>query len=146
MRRPLTVRYEFVECIPKDLEDRTIYISIPYGTASHRCCCGCGYRVVTPLSPTGWTLSFNGESVSLRPSIGNWSFPCRSHYFITRNTVEWARPLSDEEIEDGRAFDRVARDKYYLRRNTEGPRRMDGSQRRSRVGWKWLARFFGRSS
>ncbi|MFC4855982.1 DUF6527 family protein [Actinophytocola glycyrrhizae] len=24
---------------------------------------------------------FNGETVSLSPSIGNWSFPCRSHYY-----------------------------------------------------------------
>jgi len=28
--------------------------------------------------------------VSLAPSIGNWSFPCNSHYWITGNEVRWA--------------------------------------------------------
>ncbi|WP_353963011.1 DUF6527 family protein [Streptomyces sp. NBC_00365] len=37
--------------------------------------CGCGRKVVTPLAPQEWKLTLDGVSVSLHPSIGNWSFP-----------------------------------------------------------------------
>jgi hypothetical protein len=40
---------EHVEFIPKALEDGVLYISTKYRTASHRCCCGCGTKIVTPL-------------------------------------------------------------------------------------------------
>src|SRR5262245_35873083 len=113
MRSAVILKSEFVEFMPNDLDDETIYISIPYATVSHKCCCGCGLRVVTPLSPTGWILTFDGESVSLTPSIGNWSFPCRSHYFVTRNRVKWAPRLSRAEIEAGRKNDRRVREEYY---------------------------------
>jgi hypothetical protein len=46
---------------------------------------------VTPFSPKDWKLIFYGESVSLYPSIGNWNFPCKSHYWITKNSIEPAR-------------------------------------------------------
>jgi len=43
--------------------------------------------VVTPLSPTGWSLIFDGETVSLYPSIGNWNFPCRSQRLDRRSST-----------------------------------------------------------
>jgi hypothetical protein len=95
-----SLQHEFVEHFPDHAEDGTIYISITFATAMHRCCCGCGNRVITPLSPTGWTLIFDGN-ISLDPSIGNWSFPCQSHYWIIRNKVEWARRWSPDEIAAG---------------------------------------------
>ena len=79
----------FVKSVPEQLEDGVIYVSIEYATAIHKCCCGCGNQVVTPLSPRDWKLTFDGETISLQPSIGNWNFKCRSHYWITRNRVEW---------------------------------------------------------
>lgn len=112
MKREITLNYQFVEYIPDDLEDGTIYISIPFATAVHKCCCGCGNQVVTPLSPTDWKLLFDGVSVSLDPSIGNWSFPCRSHYWIERNAVTWARQWSLKEVEQGRAKDRLSKREY----------------------------------
>jgi hypothetical protein len=49
-------------------------------------------------------MTFDGESVWLRPSIGNWSFPCRSHYWIVRaGQVRWARTWSEEEVRSARA-------------------------------------------
>jgi len=114
-----SLRFEFVDFIPESLEDGTLYISTAYATASHNCCCGCGTEVVTPLSPTGWTLSYDGASVSLDPSIGNWDYPCRSHYFIRRNAVRWASQLSREEIEAGRERDRRIRERYYESLPTE---------------------------
>ena len=86
-----TVTHEFVDKIPNSIEEGKVYISIPYATAVHKCCCGCGNEVVTPLTPTDWELTFNGEAISLDPSIGNWNFPCRSHYWIKQNKVRWVR-------------------------------------------------------
>lgn len=106
MRRH-TVEHRFVEFIPEELEEGVVYVSIAYATVVHRCLCGCGSEVVTPLDPNRWSLTFDGASISLAPSIGNWSFPCQSHYWIERNRVDWFRRLSRDEIADGRAFDRA---------------------------------------
>jgi hypothetical protein len=95
--RPAQLRHEFVETIPDRLDDGVIYVSVSYATVLHLCCCGCGSEVVTPLSPDSWSVTFDGQSVSLRPSIGNWSFPCRSHYWIDRNTVRWEIGWDQEE-------------------------------------------------
>lgn len=79
--------HEFVPSIPDTLEEGVVYISIPYATAVHLCCCGCKNEVVTPITPTDWELTFDGETISLYPSIGNWGFACQSHYWIRRNRV-----------------------------------------------------------
>lgn len=80
-----------LECkhIPDVLDPGVLYISRIYSTAIHLCACGCGQQVVTPLSM--WTLTENalGE-VTLHPSIGNWSFACQSHYWITNSKIIWA--------------------------------------------------------
>jgi hypothetical protein len=112
--RSSRIEHQFVEYIPSDLTDGIIYVSIPYVTAIHRCACGCGKEVVTPLSPTDWRLIFDGQTISLQPSIGNWNFPCKSHYWITRNTVRWAPRLSAEAIEEGRRRDRLAKRTYFM--------------------------------
>jgi len=82
-----TIKYKFVEFIPDILEEEVLYISIEYSAAVHKCICGCGNEVVTPFSPSDWELRFDGKTVSLFPSIGNWSFECKSHYVITRNNT-----------------------------------------------------------
>lgn len=101
-----TIKYAFVDAIPETLEERTLYVAMDFATAAHKCCCGCGQEVITPLSPTDWKIVYDGVSVSLSPSIGNWSFPCQSHYWIVRNTIEWAEQWTLEEIEAGRVIDR----------------------------------------
>jgi len=112
------LQHRFVEYIPSELEDGIIYVTIEFGTAVHRCCCGCGEEVVTPLSPTDWKLIYDGETVSLYPSVGNWSLPCESHYWIVENNVRWARRWSRERIAAGREFDRDLKQAYY----TDGQR------------------------
>lgn len=109
----VVISFEFVEFIPEDLQERTLYISIPYCTAVHKCICGCGREVVTPLAPTAWRLIFDGKTVSLEPSIGSWSLPCRSHYVITKNNVVWAGQWSDKRIAKGREREANARERYY---------------------------------
>ena len=103
----------FVEHVPEPVPEGILYISVQYGTAVHKCCCGCGHEVVTPMSPTDWRLIFDGESVSLEPSIGNWSFPCRSHYWVTKNRVQWAPAWSREQVAAGRDHERLVKAAQY---------------------------------
>lgn len=101
------IRPEFVEYIPERLEEGVLYISERYRTAVHKCCCGCGQEVVTPLSPAEWRLRRNGNRVSLWPSIGNWSYPCRSHYVIRGGRVLEAKVLTERQIQQGKVNDRA---------------------------------------
>jgi len=97
--RQTRIRPEFVTFAPQVLEPGVVYVSMEYSTVLHLCCCGCSNQVVTPLAPARWHLMFDGETISLNPSIGNWSFPCKSHYWIERNRVLWDRPFSQREVE-----------------------------------------------
>ena len=90
MMRYESLSHEFVHFMPNELEGGVVYVSIPFRLALHRCCCGCGTEVSTPLGPTFWKLTFDGVSVSLSPSIGNRQLDCKSHYWITRNRVQLA--------------------------------------------------------
>jgi hypothetical protein len=114
------IQHQFVESAPKVLEEGVLYVSTKYATALHNCCCGCGNEVVTPLSPTDWAMEFDGVSISLDPSVGNWSFPCQSHYWIRRNKVIWAPRWSRERIEAGRIRDRAHKDAYFSGDTSDG--------------------------
>ena len=111
-----TISHKFVEFIPDQLEDGVLYISVSYGTAIHKCCCGCQQEVVTPISPTDWELTFNGKTVSLYPSIGNWNFKCRSHYWIRKNRIIWSESWSDSKIKKARDSDKKQKEKYFGKR------------------------------
>lgn len=106
MTRQASLRHSYVEYIPEKLESGILYISRKYRTASHLCCCGCGLKVVTPLNPAKWQLTDHGQTVSLYPSIGNWSFPCRSHYWIDHGQIKWARAMSAQQISNVQKRDR----------------------------------------
>ncbi len=94
------MKHRFVEFIPEKIEDDILYISIEYDVAKHKCPCGCGDEIVTTLSPARWRLIYDGETVSLSPSIGNWTHKCKSHYFIRNNKVVWAGKFSNHEIDE----------------------------------------------
>lgn len=113
MRQKKTLTHEFVEFIPDALKEGTLYVSMEYATVVHKCCCGCGKEVVTPLSPTDWKLIFDGKTISLDPSIGNWGFECQSHYWIRNNRVLWAARWSKDKINAGRAHDRFVKERYF---------------------------------
>lgn len=123
MSKRETIRHEFVEFIPAELEQGVLYISIPYTTTTHLCACGCGNKVVLPLHPTHWKLTFDGETVSLSPSVGNWSFPCQSHYWIKNDRIDWAPKWSKERIESGRTRDRLNRERQLgaVERSQQAP-------------------------
>src|SRR4051812_23608515 len=97
------IHHEFVGFIPQKLQQGKLYISLEYATATHLCCCGCGYEVSTPFTRTDWTLVFDGEVVSLSPSIGNSSFPCKSHYWIHEGGVLWEAKMTGQLTAASRA-------------------------------------------
>jgi hypothetical protein len=113
MKRRAVLKHEFVRTLPESLEDGTLYISVDYATVAHRCCCGCRHEVVTPLSPTDWRMIYDGVSVSLYPSVGNWGFGCQSHYWIERSRVIWAPRWSKRMITQGQERDARLKKAYY---------------------------------
>jgi len=143
MMPDIVLKHEFVEFIPEELEQGTVYISMRFATASHLCICGCGNKVVTPIRPTDWTLIFDGKTVSLEPSIGNWSFPCQSHYYIRKNRVKWAPKWSREQIERGRLRDSHAKEGYFGG-EIEAPASTDKPQvtKPTRSWWKAIKKFW----
>lgn len=96
--RTLAIQPQFAEFIPEELLPGMLYISEQYKTALHLCCCGCGEEVVTPLNRAGWEIHRAGEKISMWPSIGNWDYPCQSHYFIRKNQVVWAESMTKAGI------------------------------------------------
>jgi hypothetical protein len=107
------VTHRFVERVPSPLEDGVIYVSIGFGTVIHKCCCGCGDKVVTPLSPVDWAVTYDGQSISLYPSIGRWDAPCQSHYWIKHDRVLWADKWSKGEADALKQHEIGLRDQYF---------------------------------
>ena len=142
------LRVEFVEHIPEQLHDGVLYVSMRFGTVVHRCACGCGEEVVTPLGPVEWRLTYDGRTISLTPSIGNWSFQCRSHYWIDEGVVRWARGFTGAEVARVREDGRTRRDGYYGAAGAEAQGSGGGKDARwgvaaAEVGrgrlWRWVA-------
>lgn len=109
-----SIQHEFVRYIPAEIEEGVLYISKRYSVAVHKCCCGCQADTVTPLNPTDWQLTLDGEKVSLHPSIEKWQSPCQSHYWICRNQVVWAPKISraggiGKEV----LLEHIAKESYY---------------------------------
>ncbi|MAO63635.1 MAG: hypothetical protein CL666_01410 [Balneola sp.] len=120
------INHKFVEFIPEqeDMKDGVIYVSLEYDTAVHNCICGCGEQVVTPISPTDWKVTYNGESISLHPSIGNWDFDCKSHYWIKKGEVIWAENWSEQKIIAGRKIDQQIKSYFYKQNVGENKERL----------------------
>ncbi len=134
------MQHEFVETIPEDLNEGVLYVSLPYAVVVHRCGCGCGRRVVTPLSPVDWQITYDGESITLYPSIGNWQFPCRSHYWIVGGEVRWAETWSEEQVRAAQGRDRWAKAHYYAERARAARTTSERPEPR-RLPWPILKRF-----
>ena len=102
-----------VHFMPKELQPGVLYVSEEFGTAAHLCASGCGSKIRTPLGPSEWTLEIEDGKPSLRPSIGNWQLPCKSHYWITQGQVDWSTRWSDELIKQGRRAEASRRQLHY---------------------------------
>lgn len=102
-----------VETMPKQLLPGMLYVSPKFSTAAHLCACGCGEKVRTPLGPSEWSVERTPEGPSLRPSVGNWQKPCKSHYWILRGEVHWSGAWSEEQIIAGRAKEEHRRQEHF---------------------------------
>jgi len=107
------MQHKFVEFMPSELSEGTLYISMEYNTVKHKCCCGCGEDVVTPLNPTDWKLLYDGETISLSPSVGNWNLQCRSHYFIKHSKIQWCGSWSESQVKEGKEQDQLNKEKHF---------------------------------
>ena len=88
--RKQTYETVFVEKIPMELKEGVLYIAPHYNCAMHKCMCGCGEVVSTPLDDVhGWKWTFDGVNASLSPSIGNFQQKCKTHYFLKDGKVHW---------------------------------------------------------
>lgn len=113
--RKSSYKHAFVYLLPDQLEEGVLYVCVQYATSAHKCFCGCGREVVTPIHPTKWRMTFDGAHVSLFPSVGSWSLPCRSHYVLKNGRVVWASTFSDEKIDAVRRRDFAAQESYFGR-------------------------------
>lgn len=87
---------KFVDEIPKDISDGNLFLCLQYNAVVHKCACGCGEIISTPLDKThGWIMQYDGETVTLSPSVGNGSYKCRSHYFIQGNNIVWLGKIGE---------------------------------------------------
>lgn len=103
----------FVEEIPETLDPGQLYVSLEHRTMIHLCACGCGNEIVLPLSRADWRFTYDGEAISVSPSVGSWSLPCRSHYVISGGRVHWANDWTEKEVTAGRAQDRIRQAARY---------------------------------
>ena len=135
---------KFVEFVPETLEPGVLYVSIGYATASHLCACGCGEKVVTPFTPTDWRMTFDGETVSLSPSVGNWEQGCFTHYVIDCNRIIEHGPWTPEQIEQGRRGERAARIRHHGRPGPSAGEAATQAVRPRRGLWASLGRLLRR--
>ena len=106
----------WVENMPESMKKGELYISTKHHLVEHICACGCGAEVSLPLGRSEWKIEYDGETVSLWPSIGNWRLPCKSHYIIQESKTRWCRQWSEEEIYKGRIKDRNDKKKDIQRK------------------------------
>ena len=82
------------------LEDGVLYVvdgSQHDQIVQYNCPCGCGKPVMIPYYRSGqqkelypsWGFRERDGKVTLSPSIFSTGFPCRSHYFIRDNRIDW---------------------------------------------------------
>lgn len=109
----------WVDDMPSVMKSGTVYISIKHRLTEHLCACGCKAEVSLPLGPAEWKLEYDGETVSLWPSVGNWRLSCNSHYLIEKGRTVWCRAWTPKEVMAGRTADRRKREEAIQYRNRE---------------------------
>ena len=107
------IKKEFVRRVPAELEEGVLYVGLDCDVVVHKCACGCGEKVVLPLSPEHWKLSYDGE-VTLSPSIGNYQYDCKSHYFIRDGKIVWVE--SSDEIPKAKKKRQKKKKPFFKRR------------------------------
>ena len=104
------MKIAFVNRVPPQIEEGVLYICLDCDVVIHKCACGCGEKVVLPLAPEHWQLYYDGDA-TLSPSIGNYQYECKSHYFIRKNQVVWV----DSEEKHKKSKKKRKKKKSFLR-------------------------------
>lgn len=104
MNRIQSLKPVFSDKIPGDLVPGILYISMGHRISKHLCPCGCGEVITIIFDPELWKLKFDGETVSIFPSIGNYHIPCQSHYFINSNQVNWCQTRPNIDVSNRGKF------------------------------------------
>jgi hypothetical protein len=114
-RKISSLEHIFVDFFPpyEEMKEGILYVSMIGSMMTHKCCCGCGIEVILKLSPIDWSMSFNGKTITITPSIGNWNFECKSHYWIINSKVVWASKWSQKKIDSCRLKESLIADLYY---------------------------------
>jgi uncharacterized protein DUF6527 len=115
-----TITLQRVKYLPRELSPRVLYVSEEFAVAGHLCACGCGSKVITPLGSAEWALSERNGLPTLRPSVGNWQLPCRSHYVIADGQIHWGDQWSDMQVAAGRHAEEQRRKAYYASLSKRG--------------------------
>ena len=136
----MTKRFDvaFVRSAPDELAAGVLYVSMEHAAVMHLCACGCGHQVVLELDPHEHTLTYDGRGVSLHPSVGNWSFPCHSHYWVRDSTVVWAPAWTPEQVAAGRERDAARWTAYDISHPAAASRQESGPW------WRRLGRLLRR--
>ena len=130
-----TIKLEAVHYMPKVLTPGILYYSAEFDSAAHICACGCGSKIRTPIGPTEWSIKNTPEGPTLRPSVGNWQKPCKSHYLITNGKIQWASRWSNDQIIQGRSEEQARRKTYEENIYAQ----QDGLLAKI---WNWLKKLF----
>ncbi len=128
------IELQRVHYMPKELRPGVLYVSAEFGAAAHLCACGCGAKVRTPIGPTDWEFEEGPNGPTLRPSVGNWQFPCQSHYWIWDGEIHWSDPWTPSQIAAGQRAEQERARAYYEARE----------QRRVGLLWRFWRWFRGR--
>ena len=114
------IRPRFVESIPPGRPPAGEFlISIKYGMGVLRCPCGCGNTMDVNIEPHRWSIKWDGEHISVCPSISSDWMGCRSHYWVRRNRIVWGYPISrtaeeKKEKEEAKARERIYKPKSFV--------------------------------
>ncbi|ARP64296.1 hypothetical protein A9K65_013580 [Mesorhizobium sp. WSM1497] len=84
----MSYRYQLVDRIPPDMREGVVYHTEEFELAGLLCACGCGHRI-TLLVPDSHEVWDEGGYATIRPSIGVFDAPCKSHYVISAGHVHW---------------------------------------------------------
>ena len=63
-----------------------LYYDKQSGLSFHKCACGCGDIIILEHNYK-WNIDEN--TITISPSIGRMTAPCKSHYFIRNGKVVW---------------------------------------------------------
>ena len=80
--------------------------------------------------------------VSLRPSIGNWNYRCKSHYFITNNRVIWADRFTQRQITNIQTKDRFDKQNYIASKNNQEVNSLPDRDSWLLKLWRFIKSFF----